>query len=157
MDFTTIDETAAFTGRVALDEAAPRWLRVAGDQLSARELAEVASTVKGGTCKMLRPSGLGMLRTLIRVARALNPAPHEAIPAWQGMQYMHNMYEGKASMTLVPARKLTPTQVLERLLKRLEKRIESLQRVKLPGMQMVITELEVAQDYLRRAKRYLEE
>jgi nucleoside-diphosphate-sugar epimerase len=99
MDFTTIDDTAAFTARVALDEAAPRWLRVAGDQLSARELAEVASTVKGDTFKVLRPGGLGMLRTLIRVARALNPAPHEAFPAWQGMQYMHNMYEGKALMT----------------------------------------------------------
>jgi hypothetical protein len=35
--------------------------------------------------------------------------------------------------------------------------MEALQRVKLPGMQMVITELEVEQDYLRRAKRYLEE
>jgi hypothetical protein len=53
----------------------------------------------------------------------------------------------------MPARKLAPIQVLDRLLNRLE----ALQRVKLPGMQMVITELEVEQDYLRRAKRYLEE
>jgi hypothetical protein len=46
---------------------------------------------------------------------------------------------------------------LERLLTRLEKRMEALQRVKLDGFQMVISELEVEQDYLRRAKRYLEE
>jgi hypothetical protein len=32
-----------------------------------------------------------------------------------------------------------------------------LQRFKLDGFQMVISELEVEQDYLRRAKRYLEE
>jgi len=32
-----------------------------------------------------------------------------------------------------------------------------LQLVKLDGFQMVISELEVEQDYLRRAKRYLEE
>ena len=43
------------------------------------------------------------------------------------------------------------------LLSRLEKRLEALQRVKLDGFQMVISELEVEQDYLRRAKRYLEE
>ena len=53
----------------------------------------------------------------------------------------------------MPPRKLTPVQVLERLLKRME----ALQRVKLDGFQMVISELEVEQDYLRRAKRYLEE
>jgi hypothetical protein len=40
---------------------------------------------------------------------------------------------------------------------RLEKRMEALQPVKLDGFQMVISELEVEQDYLRRAKRYLEE
>jgi hypothetical protein len=57
----------------------------------------------------------------------------------------------------MPPRRLTPVQLLERLLTRLEKRMEALQRVKLGGFQMVISELEVEQDYLRRAKRYLEE
>ena len=54
-----------------------------------------------------------------------------------------------------PPCKLTPTQVLERRLNRLEKRMEGLQRVTLDGFPMVISELEV--DYLRRAKRYLDE
>jgi hypothetical protein len=52
---------------------------------------------------------------------------------------------------------LLPVEVLERLLRRLEKRMEALQRAKLDGFEMVISELEVEQDYLRRAKRYLEE
>jgi hypothetical protein len=43
---------------------------------------------------------------------------------------------------------LTHVQVLERLLTRLEKRMESLQRVKLDGYQMVISELENEMDYL---------
>jgi hypothetical protein len=47
--------------------------------------------------------------------------------------------------------------VLQRLLKRLEKRMEALQRVKLSGYDMLICELEVEADYLRRAMRYLEE
>jgi hypothetical protein len=54
-------------------------------------------------------------------------------------------------------RKLTPIEVLQRLLRRLEKRMEALQRVKLAGYEIVISELEVEQDYLRRAIRYLEE
>ena len=53
-------------------------------------------------------------------------------------------------------RKLTPIEVLDRLLTRLEKRMEALQRVKLPGFEMVISELDVELDFLRRAKRYLE-
>jgi hypothetical protein len=50
-------------------------------------------------------------------------------------------------------RKLTAVQVLTRLQHRLEKRMESLQRVKLAGFEIVVSEL----DYLRRATRYLEE
>lgn len=53
--------------------------------------------------------------------------------------------------------KLTPTQVLERLQLRLEQRMESLQRVKLDGYHVVISELETELDLLRRAQRYLED
>jgi hypothetical protein len=56
-----------------------------------------------------------------------------------------------------PRRKLTPIEVLQRLQKRLEKRMESLQRVKLAGFEAVISELETELDYLRRATRYLED
>jgi hypothetical protein len=59
------------------------------------------------------------------------------------------------AMTVRP--KLTPVQVLERLQLRLEKRMEALQRVKLAGFDMVIAELEVELDLLRRATRYLED
>jgi len=48
-------------------------------------------------------------------------------------------------------------EVLQRLQKRLEKRIRTLQRVKLSGFEVVISELETELDYLRRATRYLEE
>lgn len=53
--------------------------------------------------------------------------------------------------------KLTPVQVLQRLETRVEIRMEALQRVKLEGFDMVIAELEVELDLLRRATRYLEE
>jgi hypothetical protein len=57
----------------------------------------------------------------------------------------------------VPRPKLTPIQVLQRLQLRLEKRMEALQRVKLDGYALVIGELEVELDLLRRATRYLED
>jgi hypothetical protein len=62
-----------------------------------------------------------------------------------------------AYKSAMPPGKLTPVEVLERLLTRLERRMEALQRVKLDGFQIAISELENEMDYLRRAKRYLEE
>jgi hypothetical protein len=54
-------------------------------------------------------------------------------------------------------RKLTPVEVLLRLQDRLEKRMEAIQRAKVDGYQIVISELETELDYLRRAARYLAE
>ena len=98
MDFTTIDDTAAFTASAALDPSAPRFLRIAGDQLSARELTAVVSDVTGTKFRLFRPGGLGMLSTLIRVARMVTPGEKELYPAWQGMQYMRNMFDGRAKL-----------------------------------------------------------
>lgn len=98
MDFTTIDDTAAFTASAALDPSTPRFLRIAGDQLSARELAVVASEVTGEKFRLFRAGGLGMLGMLIKVARALAPGEKELYPAWQGMQYMRNMFERRAKL-----------------------------------------------------------
>jgi len=98
LDFTTIDNTAAFTASAALDPSTPRFLRIAGDQLSARELTVVVSEVTGKKFRLFRAGGLGMLGTLIKVARTLAPGEKELYPAWQGMQYMRNMFDGRAKL-----------------------------------------------------------
>ena len=98
LDFTTMDDTAAFTASAALDPSTPRFLRIAGDQLSARELAAVVSEVTGEEFRLFRAGGLGMLGTLIKVARALSPGEKQLYPAWQGMQYMRNMFDGRAKL-----------------------------------------------------------
>ena len=98
MDFTTMDDTAAFTASAALDPATPRFLRIAGDQLSARELAVVASEVTGKKFGLLRVGGLGMLGIMIKIARTVSPGEKELYPAWQGMQYMRNMLDGRAKL-----------------------------------------------------------
>jgi hypothetical protein len=99
MDFTTTDNTATFTASAALDPSTPRFLRIAGDQLSARELTVVASAVTGKKFRPLRAGGLGMLGLLIKVARTVAPGEKELYPAWQGMQYMRNMFDGRAKLT----------------------------------------------------------
>jgi len=98
MDFTTIDDTAAFTASAALDPSTPRFLRIAGDQLSARELAGVVSEVTGQKFRLFRAGGLGALGTFIKVARAIAPGGNQLYPAWQGMQYMRNMFDGRAKL-----------------------------------------------------------
>jgi uncharacterized protein YbjT (DUF2867 family) len=98
MDFTTRDDTAAFTASAALDSSTPRFLRIAGDQLSARELTAVMSEVTGKKFRLFRAGSLGMLGTLIKVVRTVAPGEKEIFPAWQGMQYMHNMFDGRAKL-----------------------------------------------------------
>jgi hypothetical protein len=98
MDFTTMDDTAAFTASAALDPSTPRFLRIAGDQLSARELMAVVSEVTGKKFRLFRAGGLGMLGMLIKVARTVAPGEKELYPAWQGMQYMRNMFDGRAKL-----------------------------------------------------------
>jgi nucleoside-diphosphate-sugar epimerase len=98
MDFTTMDDTAAFTASAALDPSTPRFLRIAGDEVSARELTAIVSEVTGRTFRLFRAGSLGMLGTLIKVARAVAPAEHELYPAWQGMQYMRGMFDGRAKL-----------------------------------------------------------
>ena len=98
LDFTTKDDSAAFTASAALDPSTPRFLRIAGDQLSARELAAVVSEV---TSEEYRPLRLGSLRTLgalAKIARVVAPGRDELYPAWQGMQYTCNMFEGRAKL-----------------------------------------------------------
>jgi hypothetical protein len=47
LDFTTVENTAAFTAEAALDAGTPRYLRVAGDVANARDLAVIATGVYG--------------------------------------------------------------------------------------------------------------
>jgi len=100
MDFTTMDDTAAFTAEAALDYSTPRYLWIAGDQISAREIKDVQSELTGKKYFLVRAGGLGLLNTFIKVGKTFSPAENELYPAWQGMQYMRDMAEGKAKVKL---------------------------------------------------------
>jgi nucleoside-diphosphate-sugar epimerase len=98
MDFTTIDNAAEFTAAAAMDPSTPRFLRVAGEEVSARGLARVASEVTGEEFKLFRGGGLGRLAALIKLMRLLTPKSDAVFPPWQGMQYLHNMFEGRVKL-----------------------------------------------------------
>ncbi|WP_035332974.1 NmrA family NAD(P)-binding protein [Dyadobacter crusticola] len=94
LDFTTIENTAEFTAAAALDPTTPRYLRIAGEVATVKDLARAASEVHGKTFGTFRVGGLGLLGAMIKITRTIAPQEKETFPAWQGMQYMHNMFTG---------------------------------------------------------------
>jgi nucleoside-diphosphate-sugar epimerase len=98
MDFTTMDDAAEYTAAASLDSSTPRFLRIAGDQISARGLMEVVSEVTGENFRLFHPGGLRRLGMIIKVTRAVLFKSNALYPPWQGMQYMHNMFSGSAKL-----------------------------------------------------------
>ena len=98
MDFTTIADTATFTAEAALDDATPRWLRIAGDVQSARGLAAAVSEVTGQRFKLLRPGGLRAFEVVIAITKRVAPGKDDLYPPWQGMQYLRDMLSGRGKL-----------------------------------------------------------
>lgn len=94
MDFTTMANTAGFTAAAALDSQAPRFLRIAGEVATIRDLQHAASYALGKEFRLWRIGGLEFLAAMIRIMRTIAPARDEVFPPWQGMQYLHNMFSG---------------------------------------------------------------
>lgn len=95
MEFTTTLNIAEFTAEAALDRETPRYLRIAGDRLSCNDFVELLTKITGQRFKLFRPGGIGLLNVLIKVTRFFSPSKQELYPAWQGMQYMRDMMEGR--------------------------------------------------------------
>lgn len=94
MDFTTMDDTAAYTAAACLDPETPRFLRIAGDRLSARGLAAAATEATGSTFRLVRGGSVARLQALARLGRRVAPQRGALYPPWQGMQYLHGMFSG---------------------------------------------------------------
>jgi nucleoside-diphosphate-sugar epimerase len=101
MGFTTIEDTATFTANAALDPETPRYLHIAGDQISPREIKEVLIEVSGKRFHLFRAGGPGMLSMMIKIGRMIAPAEKEIYPAWQGMQYMRNMIDKRSDLATI--------------------------------------------------------
>ena len=94
MDWTTIDDTALYTAYAAMDQTTPRYLYIAGDELSANDLARTMADLTNKNYKVFQPGGLGMFKGMIGMTKFFTPGAGKKYPPWQGMQYMYSMYSG---------------------------------------------------------------
>lgn len=95
IEFTTTYNVAQFTAEAAMDDNTPRFLRIAGDRLSCNDFVRLLAELTGDKFKLFRPGGITLLNLVIRLTRFFSPSKNELYPAWQGMQYMRDMMEGR--------------------------------------------------------------
>ena len=95
LEFTTTENVAEFTASAAIDENTPRYLRIAGDKLSCNDFVKLLTELTTKKYKIFRPGGISLLNFLVRVTRFFSPSKNQLYPAWQGMQYMRDIMEGR--------------------------------------------------------------
>jgi uncharacterized protein YbjT (DUF2867 family) len=98
LDFTTKDDVARVAALVALDDDAPRVVEVAGDRVTARDVAATMSDLTGTTFTPQWAGTTGSLALMSTIGRRLSRNPDETFPAWQGMQYFVSMFSGQATL-----------------------------------------------------------
>jgi uncharacterized protein YbjT (DUF2867 family) len=93
MDFTTMDDTAAFTAAAALDASTPRVLHIASFQLSANGIAETATEALQQPFNLIQMGSLADLSAHNHRERAAHPeGEQEVFPRWQQSQYIQSMF-----------------------------------------------------------------
>lgn len=93
VDVTSMDDTAAYTAAAALDDEAPRKLLIAGFQISAKELQQLASKVFNTTFGLKDLGSTEALSAHNKAERAAHPeGENQLYASWQGSQYMYSMF-----------------------------------------------------------------
>jgi nucleoside-diphosphate-sugar epimerase len=93
LDFTTMDDTAAFTAEIALDDNAPRNSEIASFQVSPHMLVNMVKEISGKDFKMYKISSMEDFQASIKKQRAEYPAgENELYAKWQQGQYMYSMF-----------------------------------------------------------------
>jgi nucleoside-diphosphate-sugar epimerase len=98
LDFTTKDDVARTVAHVALDDAAPRVVEVAGDRVTARGIARIMTELTGDAFTTQWAGTTGMLSGMARIGRRVSRDEEATFPAWQGMQYFVSMFSGEAQL-----------------------------------------------------------
>lgn len=87
VDFTSMNDAAAFTAEAALDDNTPRYLRIASFQISAGEMADASGYTLQNRGK------LAELDAYNKSERAAHPeGENELYAKWQQSQYIHSMF-----------------------------------------------------------------
>lgn len=93
LDFTTMDDTAAFTAEVALDDNAPRDLQIASFQISPDMIWADVKQATGQEFRIHQLSSIEDFARFIKKQRADNPGgENELYAKWQQSQYMYSMF-----------------------------------------------------------------
>ncbi|MCB5275410.1 hypothetical protein BJG92_02958 [Arthrobacter sp. SO5] len=98
LDFTTKDDVARTVAHVAMDDAAPRVVEVAGDRVTARGIARIMTELTGAAFTTQWAGTTGMLSGMARIGRRVLKDEEATFPAWQGMQYFVSMFSGEAQL-----------------------------------------------------------
>ncbi|WP_158826602.1 NmrA family NAD(P)-binding protein [Mucilaginibacter lacusdianchii] len=93
IDFTTLDDTAAFTAAAALDDESPRYLRVASFQVSPHDLATLSQQLYGEPFQLVNGGTMEQFSAYNQKMRAENQEGEtELYPKWQQAQYLYSMF-----------------------------------------------------------------
>ena len=99
LEFTKLDDIAAFTALASLDASAPGTLRIVGERISARELVTVAQNASGERFQLINGGSIVELSDRIsRLQTAASPEDRGLYPDWQLMMYMRTMFSGSAEV-----------------------------------------------------------
>lgn len=93
MDFTAMDDVAAFTSAAALDLSAPKALHIASFQISPSDLVSLSAKAFGQPFKLVMKGSLEDLRNYNKKQRAAHPQGEKELYAeWQQSQYIQSMF-----------------------------------------------------------------
>lgn len=98
LDLSTMQDTAAFTAAVSMDpNPTPKFLRIASDTVSVRDIANAQAKVHGVPYSPSWMGPVGFIEFMIWVLRLFG-GENEVFPTWQAMQYMANMFRGDCQL-----------------------------------------------------------
>ena len=93
IDFTTMDDTAAYTAAAALDESTGPALRISSFSVSPQEIAAKAGQVLNTTFELKRMGSLEDLKGQNESDRAAHPeGESDLYSSWQQGQYLQSMF-----------------------------------------------------------------
>jgi nucleoside-diphosphate-sugar epimerase len=99
LEFTKLDDIAAFTALASLDASTPRTLRIVGERISARELASLAQEISGDRFELINGGTIAELsETISQRQAAAPPEDTQLYPDWQRLMYMRSYFTGSAEV-----------------------------------------------------------
>lgn len=78
-------DVARITALVALDDHAPRVVEIAGDRVTARDLARTMTQLTGHPFTLQWAGTTASLSALSTITRRVSKTTDDTFPAWQGM------------------------------------------------------------------------